>query len=141
MKNRSDGWPELFVREKNVDYRSRENRIRIAKRVMRLFQLWQLRPADQLSLLGLSPHSRSSLNRYRSGHPVAHRKELIQRIGLLFSMYESLSRLFSSDRDSIHRWITSSNTALGRRTPLAVMLDGIDGMKIIDHYLHFQIYR
>lgn len=56
-------------------------------------------------------------------------------------MYESLSRLFSSDRDSIRRWLTNSNTAFGRRTPLAVMLDGIDGMKIIDHYLHFQIYR
>lgn len=127
--------------EKNVDFRSKEKRIRIAKMVMRLFQLWQLQPADQLSLLGLSSGSKSSLHRYRSGHPVANRKGLIHRICFLFSMHKALNLLFHCDKDLVYRWITSSNTTLDGRTPLEVMKEGIDGMKRVDHYLNFQVYR
>src|SRR5712691_3208208 len=65
--------------ETQVDLRERKSREKLAKMVITLLDHWQLSPADQAALLGLSSQSRSTVARYRKGEPLADSADLLSR--------------------------------------------------------------
>ena len=109
---------------------------RLAGIVTRLFEHWQLPEAQQLQLLGLHPTSRRTLREYRLGKPLPTTRDVLDRVGTLLAMHQSLRLLFPENRDVVDNWISARNRDFGDRSPLAVMLqDGIRGLLNVRGYL------
>jgi hypothetical protein len=121
------------------DLRERATRGRLAKLVVTLLDLWQLAPADQASLLGLSPQSRSTVARYRKGEPLADSADLLARTGHLLGIHKALRIMFPHDRDLAYRWISARNRRFGDVAPLEVMKKhGYEGILAVRRYLDFE---
>ena len=108
----------VFERAAEVDLRQRGNRERLARLIVSLFERWQLAPADQALLLGLSPDSRATLARYR--------------------IHKALRIIFPHDPDLAYRWVTTPNRRFGDRPPLAIMKQGYEGILAVRRYLDFE---
>lgn len=121
-----------------VDTGSRQARSRLAAMVTKLLELWQLTPAEQAQVLGLSSGSRSTLGRYRSGEPLADNRDLLDRAGHLLGIHKSLRILFPHDRDLAYRWMTQPNRRLGARPLDLVLQHGFEGLLAVRRYLDFQ---
>jgi hypothetical protein len=122
-----------------ADPHTREGRSALAKMVITLFDHWKLPTADQTALLGLSESSRSSLNRYRKGEPLADNRDLIDRAGNLLGIHRSLRILFPHNRDLVYRWPTTPNTQFEGKTPVDIMREaGFLGLLLVRRYLDFE---
>src|SRR5690606_15290997 len=118
---------------------ARESRERLARLVVALLDLWELGPADQATLLGLSPQSRSTIARYRKGEPLADSADLLARAGHLLGIHKALRILFPHDRDLAYRWIGTPNRRFDDATPLEVMKKyGYEGILAVRRYLDFE---
>lgn len=118
-----------------ADLRNQGNRCRMAKMVMKLFELWQNDTAAQLDLLGLAPESRSSLSRYRRGEPLPASRDLLERASYL---HRSLHFLFPENPELRHGWINLRNRDFENETPLRVIRrQGLVGLaRIASHLDH-----
>ncbi|NTU43753.1 MAG: DUF2384 domain-containing protein [Nitrospirales bacterium] len=122
-----------------IDLRSRESRISLAKMVMKLFDLWELSTQDQMGLLGLSEGSRMSLTRYRKGEPLSDNRDLLDRVSNLISIHRSLRILFPQNRDIVYKWPTTPNRAFDGLSPVElVRKEGFLGLLIVKRYLDFE---
>lgn len=110
------------VRVDTIDPSSIESRIRLAKMIMKLFDRWQLSPADQAALLGFGLTSRVSLNQYRMGKPLPKRADLLDRVGNLLAIHKSLRILFPHDLSLAYSWVGAQNRAFDGMRPLDVMV-------------------
>ena len=125
--------------EGNPDLRSREARERLARVVVRLLDLWQLTPADQATLLGLSAQSRSTVARYRKGEPLADSADLLARVGHLLGIHKALRIIFPHDRDLAYQWVATPNRRFNGASPLEVMKrHGYEGILAVRRYLDFE---
>lgn len=128
----------VFVRVRAIDLHQRQNRERLAKMVVQLFDHWQLSAPDQASLLGLSPASRATVARYRSGEPLADNADLLSRAGHLLGIHKALRILFPHDRDLAYRWVSTPNRRFGERKPLETLKQGYEGILAVRRYLDFE---
>ena len=128
--------PDLAV---PLELRSRAARERLARLVVQLLDHWQLGPADQATLLGLSPQSRSTVSRYRRGEPLADSADLLARAGHLLGIHKALRLLFPHDLDLAYRWISTPNRRFNDAPPLEVMRrHGYEGILAVRRYLDFE---
>jgi transcriptional regulator with XRE-family HTH domain len=121
-----------------VDLRERKSREKLAKLVAGLLEHWQLSPADQAALLGLSAQSRSTVARYRRGEPLGDSADLIARAGHLLGIHKALRILFPHDRDLAYRWVAMPNRRFDGRAPLEIMKQGFEGLLAVRRYLDFE---
>jgi transcriptional regulator with XRE-family HTH domain len=121
-----------------VDLRERKSREKLAKLVAALLEHWQLSPADQAALLGLSAQSRSTVARYRRGEPLGDSADLIARAGHLLGIHKALRILFPQDRDLAYRWVATPNRRFDGRAPLEIMKQGFEGLLAVRRYLDFE---
>src|ERR1700704_1390827 len=124
--------------EAPVDLRERKNREKLAQMVVTLLDHWQLSPADQAALLGLSAQSRSTVARYRRGEPLGDSADLIARAGHLLGIHKALRILFPQDRDLAYRWVATPNRRFDGRAPLEIMKQGFEGLLAVRRYLDFE---
>ena len=123
-------------RHRSPNLNEKASRQKLAKMVMRLFAHWQLSTADQLELLGLSPTSRRMLSRYQKGEAVASSRDMLDRIGWLFSIHKSLRLLYPKNESIRYSWVNRRNRLLENLTPLEVMREqGLIGIARIARYL------
>jgi hypothetical protein len=128
----------VFDQIRAIDLHQRENRERLARMVVQLFDHWQLSAPDQASLLGLSPASRATVARYRNGEPLADNTDLLARAGHLLGIHKALRILFPHDRDLAYRWLTTPNRKFGDHKPLETMKQGYEGILAVRRYLDFE---
>ena len=121
-----------------IDLRERKSREKLAKLVAALLEHWQLSPADQAALLGLSAQSRSTVARYRRGEPLGDSADLIARAGHLLGIHKALRILFPQDPDLAYRWVATPNRRFDGRAPLEVMKQGFEGLLAVRRYLDFE---
>jgi transcriptional regulator with XRE-family HTH domain len=114
-----------------IDLRERKSREKLAKLVAALLEHWQLSPADQAALLGLSAQSRSTVARYRRGEPLGDSADLIARAGHLLGIHKALRILFPQDRDLAYRWVATPNRRFDGRAPLELMKQGFEGLVLV----------
>ncbi len=115
---------------------SSEDKGRLAKMVMSLFEHWQLSTEDQAALLGIAPNNRAALARYRRGEPIGTSRDQYDRVGHLLSIHKSLRLLFPQNRDLAYRWMTTRNRAFDNLTPVEVIKEwGFAGLLLIRSYL------
>ena len=130
--------PAVAEKHAAIEIGSREARARLALMVTRLLDHWQLTAAEQAAVLGLSAASRSTLNRYRSGEPLADSRDLLDRAGHLLGIHKSLRLLFPHDSEFAYRWMTQPNRRLGARPVDLVIEHGFEGVLAVRRYLDFQ---
>lgn len=122
-----------------INLHDRPSREKLARMLVTLMDHWQLPPADQAVLLGLSPQSRSTVARYRRGEPLADNADLLGRAGHLLGIHKALRILFPHDRDLGYRWVTTPNRRFGDSAPLEIMKrHGFEGVLAVRRYLDFE---
>jgi hypothetical protein len=96
----------------------------VAELLLALFRRWALaedKQAELLALDGIGPLLR--------GEPLPDRYETLERAGLIMAIDRSLQRQFADDRVLCDDWVVFPNAAFDGRSPLAVMLEGLDGIR------------
>lgn len=110
----------------------------LARMVMKLFAHWGLSASDQLELLGLSTKSRTLLLKYAKGKALPQRRDILDRIGWLFSIHKALQKLYPQNPEIRHSLVNRRNRAFCNLTPLVVMKEqGIIGMARVARYLDY----
>lgn len=105
---------------------------------MALFEHWKLTTAEQSTLLGLSPDSRSAVSRYKKGEPLPDQTDLLGRVGHLLAIHRSLHVLFPYNRNLVYQWVRLPNARFDGRSALDVMCnDGFLGIVAVRRYLDF----
>jgi hypothetical protein len=104
-----------------VTGRSRDERIVLARAISKLFALWDLPAADQLTLLGLSESNRIALQRYAKGEALAANRDLLERAGHLLGIHKALKLLYPHNDDIVTGWMSSPNTKFEGATPVDVV--------------------
>jgi len=131
--------PNEFPDALPADLRSRATRERLGRMVVALLDHWDLGPADQATLLGLSAQSRSTVARYRKGEPLADSADLLARAGHLLGIHKALRIVFPHDRELAYRWVGAPNRRFGDASPLDVMKKhGYEGILAVRRYLDFE---
>ena len=138
IRQRSTIISAVFDQVRATDLHQRQNRERLARMVVQLFDHWQLSAPDQASLLGLSPASRATVARYRNGEPLADNTDLLARAGHLLGIHKALRILFPHDRDLAYRWVSTPNRRFGDRKPLETLKQGYEGILAVRRYLDFE---
>ncbi|MGQ0620591.1 MAG: antitoxin Xre/MbcA/ParS toxin-binding domain-containing protein [Panacagrimonas sp.] len=117
---------------------SRQDRARMAKMLMSLFEQWGIDVSTQAELLGLSKTSRTAIAKYKKGAPLPDSRDLIDRVGNLFGIHKSLRLLYPHNRELVYSWLSLRNRSLDNRTPLEIMLEqGLPGIAAMRGYLDF----
>ncbi|WP_308364962.1 MULTISPECIES: MbcA/ParS/Xre antitoxin family protein [unclassified Microbulbifer] len=116
-----------------------QDRKRIGKMLMTLFDHWQLSTSEQLSLLGLSKDNRAALSKYRKGQPLANDRDKLERAGSLLGIHKSLRLLFPHDRELAYGWMKRPNRAFNGLTPTQLIdRQGMIGIYMVRAYLDSQ---
>ncbi|ODS22406.1 hypothetical protein AB835_14325 [Candidatus Endobugula sertula] len=112
------------------------DRVHLAKMIMKLFENWQLKTEDQLSLLGLFNNSKATLTRYRNGQPLATNRDMLERVSILLAIHKSLRLIFPKNHELAYYWITTKNNAFAGMTPIEVITKrGFTGLFMVRAYL------
>jgi hypothetical protein len=126
----------------NIELHSQDSRASMAGLLMRLFDLWGLGNQEQLQLLGLDPSSRTTLARYRKGHPLANNRDLLDRVGHLLAIHKTLRSLFPDQPDLAHAWIRHPNRVFDQLSPVQMINQkGFAGLLMVRTYLELQCER
>ncbi len=121
------------------DLETPESRQALAKLVIRLFALWDLDTATQLSLLGLSTSSRALLGKYRRGEALSANRDTLDRVGWLLSIHKALRLLYPHNQALRAQWVKLRNRAFANHTPLEEMTEhGLIGIAKVARYLDYQ---
>ncbi len=109
----------------------------LAKMIVKLFENWQLKTEDQLSLLGLPASNKATLAHYRKGKPLAPNRDLLERVSILLGIHKSLRLLFPHNRELAYAWMSTHNRAFEGLTPIETIGQrGFYGLLMIRTYLN-----
>lgn len=89
--------------------------------VVAVLDAWGIAPAKQAELLGLAA--------IIPVQPLPDDPALLERAGHLLGIERALRRLEPHDPAARHAWLMLPNAELDGRSPLLVMLEGVDGIK------------
>jgi hypothetical protein len=108
--------------------KTREHRIRVARRLTKIFNAWQLTNEERICLLGLKRQGNRTLERYSRGCPLAQKPELLERAILLLEIHLSLEGCHGP-RGQHRDWLCADNQYLSFGDPLTRMLEGLEQLR------------
>lgn len=118
------------------DLYSPDNRAKLARAILRLFEHWGLSADQQLALLGYQPGSRATLKRLRDGGALPASRDVLDRAGHLLSIHKSLRLIYPQNPEARYGWMTSRNRDFDDRSPLEVPDEyGLPGLLMVRTYL------
>jgi hypothetical protein len=101
----------------------------ITRAVMQLLDGWKLETAEMQDLLCMPKEVRArSFHKFREGqmtfpdHP-----DVLRRANYLLRISEALRTTFPRNPEMSGRWVRQGHRRFGKRTPLAIMLNGGEG--------------
>lgn len=120
----------------------KNERVVLAKAIMRAFEEWGLANADRQVLLGLGVHGRATLGRYAKGQPLSNTRDLLDRVGHLLGIYKGLQLLYPENPEIRSGWLSSPNRRFGGRTPVEVVGErGFSGLLMIHGEIDRMLYH
>lgn len=134
MLNSAARKPEELYHEIELTDKERASQ---TKMIMRLFELWKISPAQQAICLGLSPHSRTSISKYRSDKAyLPLYRDIQDRVASLLIIHSTLRKLFPENKELVYTWIKRRNKFFENYTPLEVICrDSYQGLEKVKNYL------
>jgi hypothetical protein len=101
----------------------------ITRAVMQLLDGWKLETAEMQNLLCMPKEVRArSFHKFREGqmtfpdHP-----DVLRRANYLLRISDALRTTFPRNPEMSGRWVRQGHRRFGKRTPLAIMLNGGEG--------------
>lgn len=107
-----------------------EARKAVAELVLDLFERWGLEDATRSELLGVS-----DLAPYRAGKPLPDQADVLARAGHLLAVDRLLQERYPDDARTRDHWPAVPSPAFSGLVPLALMLQGLDGIKQVHDVL------
>lgn len=101
-----------------------EARKAVAELLLSLFRRWGLSEVKQAELLAID-----NIAGLQGGEPLPDRYETLERAGLILAVDRSLQGLYPNDRVLRDDWVVFPNTAFDGRSPLSMMLAGLEGIR------------
>ena len=102
-----------------------EDRLMLTRRTMELLKGWGLRAGDIVKILHLPETVKArAVSRFREDEPLPDDLEVNRRIAYLMRIEEALHTYFPRNPEMRSVWVKRSNRQFGKRTPLAVMVEG-----------------
>ena len=116
-----------------MDKLRHEERIKVARGIMRLLDRWGVGPEDQRTILGLPADTRSrDLRRFRDDTPLPDTPGISGRVEHLVGIADALRTACPRDPTRGALWINTAHRCFDRRTPLATMIeDGLGGITAV----------
>lgn len=121
-----------FAEFERFDPHGRDLRAAESNALQRVFEVWQLSPAEEAALLGIDVRT---LNGYLDGRPLADNPALLARVGHLLAIHKVLRLRYGERPDFIREWLRLPNVRLDGNRPLAMMLAGPDGLAEMRRHL------
>jgi len=105
------------------------DRVELAQAILALFDAWKIDPEQQITLLGLPTDTRPRfLKRYHNGTPFPDEQDLLQRAENFLEIDSALLTTFPHNNNMGKTWLKTPNRRFGNKTPLALMLSGLEGI-------------
>lgn len=114
-----------------------EYRIDLTRTLLGVLSDWDIRPQDQLTLLGMPLDTKPRiLNRFRAGMATPDNEEFLQRARYLLAINNAIESFFPHNITAANLWITTRSDNFGTKSPLDIMLlHGLQGMKYLSDLL------
>lgn len=112
------------------DLHTPEARQAVAELVLDLFERWALEDETQSELLGVP-----DLAPYRAGAPLPDEADVLARAGHLLAVDRLLEQRYPDDARTRDRWPAVPSPVFSGLVPLALMLQGLDGIKQVHDVL------
>lgn len=114
----------------------------LTRMLMQLFEHWSLTYEEQAIMLGMSPNTRTTITRYKSGDPIKFDRDTYDRVSLILSIHKLLRTLFPLNDEMVYAWIKTRNRHFNYKTPVEIISkDGIFGLAEVKQYLENQMVR
>ncbi len=115
---------------------NQEDRVNLSRLMIQVFDDWDINNEVQLALLGMPEGSSSKeLRRLQGGKPFPEDQEMLDRAEHLLAIADCLRTAYPRSGNMAAYWLHQNNRHFGRRPPLAVMLEGMDGLRQVRGHL------
>lgn len=102
-----------------------DERLLLTRKTMGLLEGWGLGARDIVKILSLPESIRArSISRFRESEPFPDEPEVNRRISYLMRIEEALYTYFPRSPEMRSMWIKRGNKQFGKRSPIAVMVEG-----------------
>ncbi len=122
------GLSRLFTRPEAVNrlrgkigMLQKDNRQKLGIAVMRLLEQWSVSTEERLDLLGLHRKDQNLLDAYRKGTQAPDKVDVLDRIGWLLCIDQSLRSMFTGNVQMQRSWLTAANPHFDNVTPFEVI--------------------
>jgi hypothetical protein len=107
-----------------------EQRLELTRLILSVLDDWNVRAADQITLLGLPDDTKPrAMKRYGDTHALPDEPEINQRIEHLAGIADALRTSYPRNPAMGRFWLNRSCNWFDGRTPLRIMLEGgLDGV-------------
>lgn len=117
-------------------YDDPEERKDLIQSIFQILNNWKIDLELQVILVGLSSDTKSrELTKIKNGKPFPDENDFMQRALEIISINQALKLAFPGNSTLADLWITTSTYTFADRAPVEVMLDGIEGLKEVNHHL------
>jgi hypothetical protein len=106
-----------------------DERMLLTRNTMEVLDDWALQTREMMALLDM-PETVKVRNfaRFREDTPFPDDPRVLKRIHYLLRIADALRTTYPTNPQMRTRWVRQANSRFGRRTPLAMMLDGESGL-------------
>ena len=114
-----------------------EDRVALAKSIMKILDRWGLSAKEKLRLLAFPKETRSrEVGQFGQGKALPNDPALIQRVEHIFGIADALHTSYPLNEFMPVYWLKQNNRHFNNRTPLNCMLeDGLDGIVAVRVHL------
>ncbi len=138
-KRRSEGYTLCttgFMGLEDLNPHSAANRGAETSAVLRAFRNLAIPPEQQAVLLDVDA---ATINAYLDGKTLADNLKLLARVRLVMAIHKALHQLFAGAPEQARAWLRAPNPRFEQAQPLDLMLDSLDGLKIVRSYLEGEV--
>ncbi len=97
--------------------------------IVDMLEDWAVAPNNQLVLMGFPEGSRArELRRLRHGAPFPDNADMLYRVAQLLAIQDCLRTAYPRNGRMAGYWLNRPSRHFNRRAPLAVMLEGVEGL-------------
>ena len=115
---------------------SEDDRRALAGVLMQVFEQWGISSENQLALMGYPDGTASrELRRLRQGSAFPQDADQLHRAEQLLAIQDCLRTAYPRNRNMASYWLNQPNRHFNKRAPMAVMLEGVDGLREVRVHL------
>jgi len=118
------------------DYDDPEVKKDLVQTIFKILSDWKLELDIQVVLVGLDPATKSrEITKIKNGKPFPDEQDFMLRAVEIISISKGLKLAFPGNQTLADLWITTPSYVFNDCAPVEVMINGLEGLKEINHHL------